>query len=312
MSAKQADRHGVTVKVRRRLCRSGTWTWVCHSIFDALPDTPRTWAQRRRRTANVGLLRYGPSAAAVGVSALALLGAEGLPPTSTSHVAIYGAQPREPLRRSPSSLRAPHHVDVAVRQFSSDMRTVLVDGFRVAAAEWALAQAVPELPHRHAVAVMDSLLRRRIIDAAGLARAHTLATGRRRVARTHGWWREADARAESPLESFGRVDCIEHGIAPDDLQVVVRDGSGVLLGRGDMGWRFEDGGWLLVELDGREFHEAPGALLHDRARQNSLVLDGGVRLLRFTSRDVAVPGLLAGTVRRALATWSSSVSARTG
>ncbi|WP_245862296.1 hypothetical protein [Georgenia soli] len=193
-----------------------------------------------------------------------------------------------------------------MRQFDSGMRTVLAGGFRVAAPEWALAQAVPELPHRNAVAVMDSMLRRRLIDGPGLERAHALARGRRGVARTHEWWAEADGRAESPLESFGRVDCIEHGVPPDDLQVEILDGDGILLGRGDMGWRLDGGIWLLGELDGRDYHEAPKALLHDRSRQDLLLLHGGARLLRFTAREAAVPGLIARTVRRALDRWASA------
>ncbi|WP_345044367.1 hypothetical protein [Georgenia daeguensis] len=147
-------------------------------------------------------------------------------------MAVYGAQrrrPSTPAGRPPVTLNsctpslnaaspnADGSVDVVVRQFDSSMRTVLVGGFRVAAPEWALAQAVPELPHRNAVAVMDSMLRRGLIDLRCLDRAHLLARGRRGVARTHEWWSEADGRAESPLESFGRVDCIEGGLPPDEL-----------------------------------------------------------------------------------------------
>lgn len=315
VSASQAEEHGLTAQVRSRLCRSGVWSRVCRGVFDVYPSALRDWPERRRRTALTGLLRHGPRAAAVGATALALLGAEGLPTTDTSEVAIYGTQwrrPPVPLGRTTvapltevPSRNVEGSVNVVVRQFDSGMRTLLAGGFRVAAPEWALAQAVPELPHRNAVAVMDSMLRRRLIDAEGLERAHALARGRRGVARTHGWWSEADARAESPLESFGRVDCIEHGVPPDELQVEIFDGDGILLGRGDMGWRLDGGAWLLAELDGRDDHEAPAALLHDRSRQNLMLLDGEARLLRFTAREAAVPGLIARTVRRALCRWAS-------
>jgi hypothetical protein len=314
VSARQAEEHDLAAPVRRRLCLSGTWSRVCRGVFDVDPTKPRGWPERRRRTALTGLLRHGPKAAAVGVTALALLGAEGLPMTDTSQVAIYGAQGRRlpaPAARPPvgsipetSSRDADGSVSVVVRQFDAGMRTVVAGGFRIAAPEWALAQAVPELPHRNAVAVMDSMLRRRLITAQGLERAHALARGRRGVARTHQWWSEADGRAESPLESFGRVDCIEHEVPPDDLQVEILGNDGILLGRGDMGWRLDGGIWLLAELDGREYHEKPEALLHDRSRQNLLLLHGEARLLRFTSREAAVPGVIARTVRRALETWA--------
>ncbi|GAA4428078.1 hypothetical protein GCM10023169_28790 [Georgenia halophila] len=251
-----------------------------------------------------GLLRYGDGAVAVGSSALVLLGAEGTPIRDCSEVMVRDSQPRDPVgRRDPPPHRAQSAVRLSVRQFEAAAPTVRVGRFTVAAPEVALAQAVPELSHRSAIAVMDSMLRKRLIDRHGIDQAHRLARGRRGVARTHPWWKEPDGRAESVLESHGRVECLEHDVPPDDLQVEIRDDRGVVLGRGDLGWRLDDEGWLLVELDGREFHERPAALLHDRSRQNDLVLGGRAHLLRFTARDLANPGHLARTVRRALAQW---------
>ncbi|MHB1065595.1 MAG: hypothetical protein ACYC1Z_14085 [Georgenia sp.] len=190
-----------------------------------------------------------------------------------------------------------------VRQFDTAMDAVQVGGFRVATPRWALAQAVPELPRRNAVAVMDSLLNRGLLDPAGLHAAHLLARGRRGVARTHAWWALADGRAASPLETFGRLDCIDHGVPPDELQVEIRDEHGILVGRGDAGWRIRDGRWLIAEFDGREFHEALPALLRDRSRQNELHLTGRAEVLRFTFRDTTVDGHVARTVHRALQQW---------
>lgn len=177
------------------------------------------------------------------------------------------------------------------------METVEVDGRRVVTVEWALAQAVPELDRRHAVALMDSALHLRLIDERGLERAHRLARGRRGVAKTHEWWSLADGRAESPLETFGRLDCVDLCIPPDDLQVEIFDRNGRFLGRGDMGWRLKDGRWLIAEMDGQEFHDDPDALYRDRRRQNDLVQVADV--LRFASVDV-YSGTVASTVRRHL------------
>jgi hypothetical protein len=144
---------------------------------------------------------------------------------------------------------------------------------------------------------MDSALHLGLIDERELERAHRLARGRRGVARTHEWWCLADGRAESPLESQGRLDCLDSGVPPDELQVELRSPGGHLLGRGDMGWRLEDGRWLIAEMDGREWHETPDALLRDRRRQNDLASVAVV--LRFTSDDVR-EGTVGGTVRRHL------------
>lgn len=42
---------------------------------------------------------------------------------------------------------------------------------------------------------------------------------------------------------------------------------------------------VAVEVDGREFHSAPGVFVQDRVRQNALVLDGWV-VLRFAAATV--------------------------
>ncbi|MFH5824994.1 hypothetical protein [Georgenia sp. AZ-5] len=299
VSATQCDAHGVTAHVRGRLCRRGVWRRVVRGVFDTTPDLRRRWPARRRQAALVGLLRYGPDAVAVGTSALTLLGVEGLPATVVSEVALGPGQSRG-LPPARASETGPAGRAVRVRQFDVGAQTMVVAGFKVVRPAWALAQAVPELPRRHAIAVMDSALNKGLVGENGLEEARRLARGRRRVARTHGWWQEADGRAESPLETFGRLDCADNGVAPDALQVEIVDDHGLLLGRGDMGWRCGAGSWLLAEFDGREFHEDLGALLHDRYRQNEMQLEGRVRMLRFTYRDLAFPGQVAGTVRRAL------------
>jgi very-short-patch-repair endonuclease len=68
-----------------------------------------------------------------------------------------------------------------------------------------------------------------------------------------------------------------------------------------MGWRLPQDRWLIAELDGRAFHETASAVLHDRRRQNALMLSGKVDLLRFTSSDVAAGDVLSAAIRSALA-----------
>jgi hypothetical protein len=52
----------------------------------------------------------------------------------------------------------------------------VINGRLVAPVETALAQAVPALDRRHAVAVLDSTLHQRLVTREGLRRAHDLAT----------------------------------------------------------------------------------------------------------------------------------------
>lgn len=220
------------------------------------------------------LLAYGPDAVAVGRSALVLHGVEGLPGTLSPEVAL----PRASNRRDRGRL--------AVRQFDHGMRTVRIAGRRVATLEWALAQAVPELGRRHALAVVDSALHQRLLTRRRLEWAHDLARGRRGVASRHDIFELADGRAESALESFARLDLVDGGIPPDTLQLPLLDADGRRRARGDLAWRLPRGRHLVVETDGAEYHSAPEAVRADHRRQNRIVSSGKVDLLRFGFADL--------------------------
>jgi hypothetical protein len=102
------------------------------------------------------------------------------------------------------------------------------------------------------------------------------------------------------LESFARLQGADAGLAPDELQVEFRAPDGRVLGRGDLGWSLGGGRWLIAEIDGREFHESPRAVLHDRRRQNALITSGRVDLLRFTAADIAARHVIPAAIRDAL------------
>jgi hypothetical protein len=127
---------------------------------------------------------------------------------------------------------------------------------------------LPEVDRRTAVALMDSALNRNVVRPSGLARAHDLAREHRGVARTHGWWSEADGRAESPAETIARPSCSDAGYPPDALQLVVLDAMGRRLARVEFAWRLPDGRWLLVEVDGVDIHGTPSSMVADLHRQN--------------------------------------------
>jgi len=257
------------------LLRAGGWPAAGPEDLDAA----------RRRTAWTGLLGFGPSAIAVGPSALALLDVQGLPRSVPAQVALPGGR----HARSRDGLR--------VRCFDQGMALWQCRGRLVAAPAWALAQAVCELDRRHAVAVLDSALHLGLV--ADVEEVRRLSVGRRGAARTRSWWDLVDGRADSPLETDARLQCLDAGIEPDDLQVIVRDDAGRVLARGDLGWRLPRGRWLVAEIDGRGPHSQPDALYGDRSRQNAIVATGRVDVLRFTARDLA-RDQLAPTVRAVL------------
>ncbi|MEU2198637.1 hypothetical protein [Isoptericola sp. NPDC019482] len=274
---------GMTSPRMSRAVRDGRLHRVFDSVYDLLPqpflgrtrdpDHQRDdlFAHRRRRPAWYGLLAHGPSAVAVGQSALVLRDVQGLPVEPL--VEVTRLDRRERVVRP----------GVLLRRYEGARSYDDVGGRLAVPVDLALAQAVPHLDRRHAVAVMDSALHRRLITPDGLHLAHDLARGRRGVERTHDWWGLADRRSESPAETVARLSCLDEGAPPDVLQLrlVTRDGARV---RVDMAWWLGDGRWLLVEVDGHDEHSTPEALFRDRRRQNLLAAAGHV-VLRYSGSD---------------------------
>lgn len=290
LSAAQCDDAGVSTTRRGRLVANGEWARVTRGVFDVDPRRDRRGDpdHRRRRQAWTGLLAYGPDAIAVGACALALHGVMGLPLDVSPEVALPGGR----SLRSRDGVRVRQYGSSATMRFGSRAVVALVP---------ALAQALPELARENAVAILDDVLHRGLVAPRGFDEVRDLVRRRRGGRRVARWCELVDGRSESPLESVARLRCLDGGVPPDQLQVEIRDGSNRLVGRGDLGWRLRGGRWLIAEIDGREFHESPNAVFHDRTRQNALVNTGRVDLLRFTSRDVASPSTIPTAVRAVLA-----------
>jgi hypothetical protein len=284
VSVDQVLRAGVSRQRLDRAVRSGRVVRACRGVYDLIPAPCDERAvdpelarddlhdHRRRRAAWLGLLAHGPDTVAVGQTALVLLGVQGLP-----------LEPRVEVTR-PDRRGRQATPTTTLRRYAVRRRYHVVHGRLVVPVETALAQAVPELGRRHAVAVMDSALHRKLITPQGLRRAHDLARGRRGVESTHTWWLEADARAESPIETWARLACLDRGIPPDILQQEFRSPDGRLVARVDMAWWLGGGRWLVAELDGEAAHTGRAALVHDSRRQNRLVA-AGHNVQRYAGRD---------------------------
>lgn len=299
ISAMQLDRLGVDASWRYRLVRQGRLVRVTQGVYDVDTVPPRLRSRPdllnhlRRRPAWVGLLAGGPGSTAVGLCALALYNVHGLPRTIRPEVVAPGGRWR------------PERDGIVFRTVGTMVTGRFGGDFQIASIVDALALGVVQMRRDNAVAVMDHLLHTRTATVEQLVQAHEAARGHRNVDVTHLWWRLADGRSESPLESAARLACIDADLAPDALQLVIRDPSGTHLGRVDLAWRLPDGTWLLVEIDGAEIHSTPQAVFRDRERQNALASVGGLRLLRFTAQDI--PGRLIDVLSRTLrqAGWSA-------
>jgi hypothetical protein len=147
------------------------------------------------------------------------------------------------------------------------------------AREWRLTDAVIAL---------DDALHRRLTDPARLRAAVAGARhweGASNAARAVGL---ADGRAESPLESAGRVRIVTSGLPAPELQVELWDDDG-LIGRVD-GW-YDDAA-VALEFDGAVKYldplggRTPGEVLWHEKRREDRMRSTGVRPVRLAHEDL--------------------------
>jgi Protein of unknown function (DUF559) len=151
------------------------------------------------------------------------------------------------------------------------------------------------LPPAALLAVTDQLLDGRC-SRADLAQQLARRPTGRGCARAREVLPVGDPRAESPMESVLRWILHDAGLPAPNLQYVVRDGAGGMLGRADLAWPEQR---VLVEFDG-DVHRERDVFVQDLRRQNGLIAAGWT-VLRFTSADVlGRPYKVIAEIRRAL------------
>jgi len=289
IAAYQCQELGLSSDRRTGLVRRGQWTRVVRGVYDTTPGQvdreidPTGW---RLRSAWLALLAYGPDTIAVGACALALHGVWGLPIDLRPEAALPRGHDARP------------HGKIRLRRFDNGMTTTTIHGHRVATLDYALAQAIPEMMRENAVAVLDSALYLGLITQADLPRVRRLLRGRRGARRTHEWWSLVDGRAASPIETRARLIFVDAGLPPDTLQLPLIGQDGRVIGYGDLAWQRADGSWIVVEMDGHDYHTAPGALYRDRSRQNKALAAGHVTIVRYTGGDLWRPDGMVEEIRR--------------
>lgn len=279
LTTSQCRRLGLDHRYCARRAADGRWRRAGPAIWDTAPHRNRTIAEEERRAVELALLCAGSAgddrleargATAVGLAALCLHGCWALPRRWRA-LAVRGSR-----RQSPGCAQ---HDRFAV---------VLVKGRRAASIPWAILQALPRLDRLHLVAVLDWALGigaiRSVEDLVRLGR------GRRGVARLREWGHLADGRSGSLLETWARLQCTDHGLPPDTLQLEIRDDSGRIVALGDLAWRLDERRWLVVEIDGASIHDRAPSIRADRRRQNTVVGLGEVTILRYDAEDLLREG----------------------
>lgn len=172
---------------------------------------------------------------------------------------------------------------------SADVRAM--GAFRITAPARTLVDCAREWTLEDAVVAMDAALHAGLLSppeltAAVLAETHWLGIGD--AARAAGL---ADGRAESPLETLGRLRIVRSGLPVPELQVEIRDARG-LVGRVD-GW-YEEAA-VAVEFDGLVKYEeprhgrSPARVLWEEKRREDRLRELDIRVVRVVRSDLG-PG----------------------
>ncbi|RBY76393.1 hypothetical protein DQ238_17785 [Geodermatophilus sp. TF02-6] len=186
----------------------------------------------------------------------------------------------------------------------ADLRAVL--GFGVTTPARTLIDCAREWELVDSVVAVDAALQnlrvsRAALHSAVLAASHWVGIGAAGRA-VH----LADGRAESPLETRGRLALLAAGLPRPELQVELH-GSRGFLARVDA-W-FDDAA-VAVEFDGQVKYldphggRDPGRVLWEEKRREDAVRELGVRFIRVAQEDLSLPrlGELAARTRSMLAT----------
>jgi very-short-patch-repair endonuclease len=134
-------------------------------------------------------------------------------------------------------------------------------------------------PLVEAVVALDMALHQRIVALAELRRFHDAHRGMKGIATLRRAIELAEPLTQSPMETRLRLLLVMAGLPRPQAQVSLHDQLGRFLGRPDLYYPAHK---LALEYDGATHRDN---LVADNRRQNRL-LNGTIRLLRFTAADI--------------------------
>ena len=203
----------------------------------------------------------------------------------------------------PKTSRISRLVGLAVRRSSiPGTETSTLRDLRVTSAVRTVADLGCRLPLIDAVALLNTALRRRLVNDEHLRRWVKCHAGYRGIRRLKDALELTDPAAESVMETRLRLLLVLAGLPRPKVQLSLRDDSGFFIARPDLCY---PGVRLAIEYDGATHRDSLAA---DNRRQNRLI-DAGFRILRFTAADVLnTPAAVVSVVRRSLARQAQASS----
>jgi hypothetical protein len=300
ISASQAMSRGLSRQDIRQLVRRGEWLAVTRGIYvidaDLYADglQPRVWWR-------AALLAHGPQSFLVASTALRAFGVAGLVGHETAiEIAVPEGVSVRKRQTTSTQYTTPDGPEILVRQLVVPSGQVVAhDGLRVRAIVPSLADVGLNASRPVGLSLLDSALHQGLITPSDLGKIERLGRARRGAVKLRALLGLADGRAESPLESRVRLDCIDGHLPPQQLQYPIRDEYGNLIAIGDFAWLSRRRP-LIGEADGADVHALPQAVYRDRLRGNALTARG-CDTIRFTWADAVQPGRIVAAVRAALA-----------
>jgi putative AbiEi antitoxin of type IV toxin-antitoxin system len=285
VTLQQALAAGLSRQDVRRNVDAGRWQRVGRTVYRT-NSTNGDAATIRLAYIRATLLSLGHDAVAVYDTAAELHGIAGLSSDTIVHVGVPGRAAR---KRADERVRV-HQLILPNRSITA------VSGIAVTTPLWTAAQTICRVGRYAAVSVLDSALNKGLVTPDEFESIPGLIVGCRGARAARAFALEADARAQSPLETRMRLRCVDGDVPPDDLQHPIRDADGFVQAVADAAW---PAARVAAEADGREPHATPEALYQDRRRQNRMMIAGWT-VLRFTWADTLRPDYIPETVRQAL------------
>ena len=276
-TAVDARRAGYGHDEIRVLCGTGTWVRLRRGVYTTAA-----------RLSDLGGRTHG-------VDCLAALLSLDRPDSAISHgsaarllgVPVWDGLDRTVRLTDPEQWRAGSGFRMTRAPLGPD-EVVRRGPFRLTSAARTLVDCAREWPLEDAVVAMDAALlagRTTPRELSLVAAAQPSWRGAPRARRAIGL---TDGRAESPLETRGRLRIVGAGLPTPDLQVEIRS-EGRLVGVVD-GW-FDDAA-VAVEFDGRVKYTdpwrnaSPGQVLWEEKRREDELRALGIRVVRIAGADL--------------------------
>ena len=239
------------------------------------------------------LLRLGPEVCAGGRTAAVLWGFDlAVEPTQVELAVPVGGD------RKLSGVAAIQHAELDI----VTLKVLDLEPVQVTSAVQTVLHCALLLPLAEAVVVADSALRRKAVTRRQLVKAAAQLRGTPGAVQVRQVIALSDPKSESVLESLLRVLLAQAGIAAPETQYDIRDGK-VFVGRVDFCWPLLR---LIVECDGRRWHDPDDARTGDRRRDNAFECLSW-RVLRFSWAEVVhQPEYVLTQVRTCLEGWRSA------